>query len=279
MTATNGFSNHEITFLTESDYFLSMKHLKALLKIFGIILHTLFCYVIYITVYLFLKLFRTSTIPWKNRLIEFWSAGLTFILNIKIQTEGAAPEPPFYLVSNHVSYVDIIVLYGLVDGTFVAKKEVRSWPFLGFMAETLGVIFVDRKRKRDVTRVNKEQTSSLKEQHGIILFPEGGTSDGSTILPLRSPLLEVPASSGIPIHYVTLYYETEEGDTPAGESVCWHGDAPLHTHMYQMARNKSITCRAVFGAKSVLDEDRKVLANKLHEGMVKQFVPIKQTVI
>lgn len=253
-----------------------MKKLRTSLKIFGIISYTFICYAIYFVVYLFLKLFRVSPIPWKNRLIEAWSTGIAYLLNIRIETEGTPPEPPFYIVSNHLSYVDIIVLYGLLDGTFVAKKEVRSWPFLGFMAETLGVIFVDRNRKRDVTRVNKEQSSSLKEHHGIILFPEGGTSDGSTILPLRSPLLEVPASSGIPIHYVTLYYETGEDDIPAGESVCWHGDAPLHTHMFRLAGNKHVKCRAVFGSRTVLDEDRKVLANNLYKEMNKQFLPIRQ---
>jgi lyso-ornithine lipid O-acyltransferase len=255
-----------------------MKLLRAPLKIFGIVAYTLFCYTIYFIFYLPIKLMGISTIPWKNRLLKFWSAGIALILNLKIRVEGEPPKPPFYLVSNHVSYVDIILLYGILDGTFVAKKEVRSWPFLGFMAQTLGVIFVDRNRKRDVTRVNKEQSSSLKEQHGIILFPEGGTSDGSSILPLRSPLLEVPAKDGIPIHYATIHYETGLNDIPAGESVCWHGDAPLHKHAFLMAGNRKILCTVRFGEKPVQDRDRKELAAKLEERMKNQFEPISTKV-
>lgn len=237
-------------------------------------IHTLTCYLVYLIVFLFLKIFRNPFEPWKNHLLKFWSAGVSFIFNMKIRVEGTPPKAPFFLVSNHVSYMDIVLFYNLLDATFVAKKEVKSWPFLGFMAITLGVIFVDRNRKRDVTRVNELQSQRLGPNQGIVLFPEGRTSDGSTILPLRSPLLESPAKDGVPIHYATIYYETDKNDVPAGDSVCWHADIPLHLHMYRMAHNRRIFCTVRFGKESVMDQNRKELASRLQEGMEKQFVPM-----
>ncbi|TVR28950.1 MAG: 1-acyl-sn-glycerol-3-phosphate acyltransferase [Balneolaceae bacterium] len=254
-----------------------MKSLKALLKMVAVVVHTLACYLVYFTVFLFLKLFRFPIEPWKNHLLKFWSAGVAFIFNMKIRVEGTPPKAPFFLVSNHVSYMDIVVFYNLLDATFVAKKEVKSWPFLGFMAITLNVIFIDRSRKRDVTRVNELQTQRLGPNQGIVLFPEGKTSDGSRILPLRSPLLESPAKSGVPIHYATVYYETDKNDVPAGESVCWHSDTPLHIHMYRLAQNRRIFCTVRFGDESVINEDRKELAGRLQEGMEKQFVPMNES--
>jgi lyso-ornithine lipid O-acyltransferase len=253
-----------------------MKSLKALLKMVTVVIHTLASYLVYLIVFLVLKLFRMPSEPWKNQLLKFWSSGVAFIFNMKIRIEGIPPKAPFFLVSNHVSYMDIVLFYNLLDTTFVAKKEVKSWPFLGFMAISLGVIFVDRNRKRDVTRVNELQSQSLGPHQGIVLFPEGRTSDGSRILPLRSPLLEAPAKDGVPIHYATIYYETDKNDVPAGESVCWHADTPLHVHMYRMAQNRRIFCTVRFGEDSVMNHDRKELAGRLQEGMEKQFVPMNE---
>lgn len=251
-----------------------MKNLRATIKIVGTVGYTLFCYSIYFIIYLPMRWFGSPTEPWKNNLLRFWSAGIIRILNLKVSVYGTPPEPPFFVVSNHVSYLDIVLLYNQLKGTFVAKKEVRSWPFLGYMAYTLGVIFIDRNRKRDVTRVNKLQSESLGNHQGIILFPEGKTSDGTQLLPLRSPLLEFPAKSGVPIHYVTLYYETNKDDIPAGDSICWHSDTPLHKHMFEMAKCKEVRCTITFGKKPVQNQDRKQLAETLEMLMKDQFIPI-----
>lgn len=251
-----------------------MRHLRAITKIFGVIFFTLSGYLIYLPVYLVIRIFRLPYEKWRNLFMRNWSRVMGWVLAVKVTIKGKPPQPPFFLVSNHVSYIDVIPMYLGMDCTFVAKKEVRSWPVLGFMVMTMGVIFVDRTRKRDVTRVNKLQAESLNHRQGVVLFPEGTTSDGAEILPLRSPLLEFPVSAEMPVHYATIHYKTSKGDIHAGESVCWFGRESFGAHLYKLAGNRRIECTITFAEEPVTANDRKELKDRLEEKMTEQFVPI-----
>lgn len=195
-----------------------------------------------------------------------WSRGTAFILNLHIQTVGTPPEAPFILVSNHLSYVDIFPMFINMKCTFVAKKEVGSWPLLGFMVKTMGVIFVDREIKRDVKRVNELISKVINEYQGIVLFPEGTTSGGNEVLPFRSSLLDFPAEMSIPVYYSAIQYKTSRGDPPAETSVCFFGgrDSFLK-HLLKLASNKRIDCIVHYAEKPVQMSDRKELALSLQE--------------
>ena len=255
-----------------------MKSIRATIKVILIILYTFTTFGIYLVGYVILKLLRIRNESWRNLFMRVWSIGNARILNLKIETIGKPPEPPFFLVSNHLSYLDIIPLFINLKCTFVAKKEVRSWPVLGFMVMATGVIFVDRLRKRDVTRVNKILSRSMNKHQGVIVFAEGTTSGGHEVLPFRPPLLEYPAAAEVPVYYASIRYETdqERGDLPAEESVCFYGAREaLHNHVYKLAGNHQIACTIQFGKEPVKEADRKVLAKKLHKGVDSIFVPMK----
>ncbi|PWN07548.1 lysophospholipid acyltransferase family protein [Rhodohalobacter mucosus] len=252
-----------------------MTQLRAIFKLCMLFLYTVAAYSVYFIWYLFLKLFRKPVEPWRNILLKYWSRGICAILNMKMRVEGKAPQAPFVVVSNHVSYLDVVPLYGVLDCTFIAKKEIRSWPLIGFMAKTLGVIFIDRARRSDVNRVNREQMENLNEHQGILIFPEGTTSDGSRILRLRSPLLQTAIDTGLPVHVVTLYYETADSDIAATDSICWHGDISLGRHALRMAKTTRIDCVITINDEPVEGLDRKVLVENLQKKMRGQFKPMK----
>lgn len=208
--------------------------------------------------------------------MKTWAKGMAFVLNMDITVKGTPPEPPFFLVSNHVSYIDIVVLNTVLKTTFIAKSEVKKWPVIGFMANTMGVIFIDRTRKRDVARVNKIVSGQLNERQGVILFPEGLTSAGSGILTFRPALLEHPVSEQIDVSYSALYYNTGPSDEPAYKSVCWWDSMPFYRHIFRLATNRQIHATVHFGDKTIKHTDRKVLARKLREEVAKLFKPMVQ---
>jgi 1-acyl-sn-glycerol-3-phosphate acyltransferase len=140
------------------------------------------------------------------------------------------------------------------------------------MVKTMGVIFVDRSRKRDVTRVNELQAQGMNKYQGVVLFPEGTTSDGSQILPLRSPLLEFPVQDNLPVHYATIHYKTGEGYPSAGESVCWAGGGSFPGHVYKLVSNRRIEGTIRFGDEPVRSRDRKKLTALLQEKLNRQFI-------
>ncbi|WP_069131320.1 lysophospholipid acyltransferase family protein [Rhodohalobacter halophilus] len=242
-----------------------MDLLRALFKTFLTILATLVLYSCFAIGYFFLKLFGKETGRWRNLWLRQWGTWICRILSIKVHMEGKPPEPPFFLVSNHLSYVDIMVYFKLLDTSFVAKSEIKQWPVIGYMAKTLEVIFIDRTRRSDVTRVNHEVARQIDDHKGVVLFPEGTTSSGDDILPFKASILEHPASGNMPVHYACISYETGPSDQPARESVCWWGDSPFGAHFLNFAKNRSVDAHVCFGETCISNSDRKELALDLYE--------------
>lgn len=255
-----------------------MRKILAGIKVIAFISATLGIYSLYAVGYVFLRLTGFHSEPWRNICLKFWGKVALTCLGVKTVIEGKPPEPPFFLVSNHLSYIDILVYYYALKTTFVSKAEVKHWPLLGMMARTLGIIFIDRTRKRDVHRVNTIISEQINDRQGVVLFPEGKTSPGDEILPFRPSLLQYAAEEEINVHYAAIRYQTGENDIPARISVSWwQDDIPLLTHLFRLASNRSITANVIFGEKEIVHMDRKLLAEKLYEEVNAIFHPMNSS--
>lgn len=210
----------------------------------------------------------------RGYLLRSWGATCCAILGIQVETEGEPPKPPFLLVSNHLSYLDIFVLFSQLRCLFVAKSDVKSWPLMGFIIRTCGILFIDRNRKRDVKRVNKLISRNINTNQGIILFPEGTTSPGMHVLPFRSSLLEYPSSQAFAVSYAALSYSTPDHEKPAYERICWWDDTPFFQHFMHFLRLKKCRAKVHFGNHRIMETDRKVLASRLEEAIEEVFEPV-----
>lgn len=251
-----------------------MRKMVAFLKILSLVSWTLLVYAVYAAGFILLKVFRAGYEPWRNICLRIWGKIALACLAIKVKIKGKVPEPPFFLVSNHLSYTDIFIFYYCLKTTFVSKAEVKYWPLVGMMARSLGVIFIDRKRKRDVFRVNTVISNKINKHQGVVLFPEGGTSSGEKIMPFRASLLEHPAIEGLDVHYAAIRYETGVKDKPAYLSVSWWDNLSLFPHLMRLASNRSITAEVTFGKDSVRGDDRKLLAKELQRKVEAIFKPM-----
>ncbi len=207
----------------------------------------------------------------RSRIVRGWARGLARILRIRVMCRGPAPQPPFLLVTNHLSYLDVIVLASRVDAVFVAKREVRAWPLFGPLARAIGCIFVDRELPRDALRAGAAIERAVRAGHGVVLFAEGTSSDGSTVLELRPALLEWPASSGHEVHTAALSYHTGPGDPSASHALCWWGDMTFLPHLARACRLGPSEARVVFGEETVSAPDRKRLARALRAALLTDF--------
>lgn len=165
------------------------------------------------------------------------------LINMKVAVKGDIPgnDPAIY-VANHASYIDILVMGSLVEGCFVAKSEVASWPFFGQLARLGRTLFVDRTKRSQ----SKEQRNLIVDRlnHGdsIFIFPEGTSNDGNRVDPFKSTLLsaaEEPLADGsepfvrpVSIAYTGLY------GLPTGRRLralfAWYGDMTLVPHLWQL---------------------------------------------
>jgi 1-acyl-sn-glycerol-3-phosphate acyltransferase len=170
------------------------------------------------------------------------------------------------LVSNHLSYFDIIVIGSITPAVFVSKADVRRWPLFGFLTRIAGTVYIERERRSHVGAVNQEIESALAAGLLVVVFPEGTSSNGETVLPFRSSLLEPALRGGHEIHVSRLHYELASGD--ARQEVCYWGDHSFFPHLLTLLGNKSVRATLRFGSFSRTTDDRKELAAQLHAAVL-----------
>ncbi len=231
------------------------------------ILFTLGVFSIYMITYAVIWLLRIPYEYIRNPFMTFWGKGMQIILGIRLKIQGAPPKRPFLLFSNHLTYLDPILFFSHLDCTFVAKKEVRSWPVLGYMVYMMGVIFINREQKKDLLRVTDLVDENVNDKQGIVIFPEGTTSDGKQILPIRAPLLQLAFEDGNPLSYCVVSYKTGIGDPDASQQVCWSNQESFGAHLWKYAQVKRTYATITYGEKPLKAINRKELAIQLHEEM------------
>lgn len=209
-------------------------------------------------------------------LFHHWSRGAARIVGLRITRSGEPPRGPFLLVANHLSYLDVIVLGASLRATFVAKADVARWPLLGWLCGAVGTVFIDRTRKRDLLRVLPILERRLGAGGGVVVFPEGTTSDGSGVLPFRSPLFAAAVRSGAPAYAATLTYETPHDAPHPSDAVCWWGDAEFLPHLLGLLRLEESTARVTFGRHPIADTERKRLARTTRSEIAGRFVPVRR---
>ncbi len=209
----------------------------------------------------------------RNAIFRWWGRSMCRIMGMRVEVEGRVPSGRFFLVANHVSYVDIMLIASQAPAAFVAKSELARWPILGTMFYTVDTIFIDRGRKRDLLRVMRRVESCLERGLGILIFPEGTSGKGEEISRLKPSLLQLAVAQGLPVHYATLSYRAP-GEAPAQRVICWWDATPFITHFMRLLSLPYFEATLRFGSEPVLADNRKVLAQRLRAAMAESFTPI-----
>jgi 1-acyl-sn-glycerol-3-phosphate acyltransferase len=213
----------------------------------------------------------------RARIINFyfrnWSKLFLRLLRVSVTQHGTAPEAPFFLVSNHLSYMDIPLLASRADTVFIAKVEIEGWPIFGPISALANTVFVDRSLKRDIPRVLTAIDERLAHGHGVVLFPEGTSSAGAEVMPFRPSLLATAAAARYPVSYASLAYRTPPGENPAHLAVCWWGGMTFSRHFLDLLAMPCFEASVTFGAGPIQDDDRKRLAERLHGAVTACFQP------
>lgn len=208
--------------------------------------------------------------------MRWWGESVSTLLNIRIHLKGRPPEPPFFLVCNHLSYLDVLPLWCYAKGTFVAKSDIKSWPFFGWATKILGVIFIDRTLRHDVQRVNDLIASRISDRQGVMIFPEGTSTSGERVKPFHTALLHYPADRDVPVHYATISYRSDDPKRPAWNHLCWWGDMDFFSHFWELLKLPGFETTITFGGAPVSGTDRKILARELHREVSALYEPIPQ---
>ncbi len=214
---------------------------------------------------------------------------MCWLFGVRLKVDGAiSARQPTLILSNHISWLDIIVISALAPLHFVAKGEVRDWPFFGLLAKLQRTIFVDRERRSAVRASADEIATRLGAGERIVLFAEGTSSDGNRILPFKSALIGAAAlaatgsgegNQAIGIQTLTLAYTRVHGlpmSRLTRAHVAWYGDMEMVSHVWGLLRQGPIDAQIRISEPLRLSDvrDRKRLAIVSEQQIRRNFAEI-----
>ena len=188
------------------------------------------------------KLGNTTWVP------QFYNQTLCRIIGIKITVEGN-PLKNGLIVSNHVSWKDILILNALTPLSLIAKREVGAWPLFGSLARLQGTVFVNRESKRSIITSLGEIQTRLLQGDVLVLFPEATTHTGKSIIPFKSSFVAAAERTGTEVVPVTIIYQSQHGlplTLRQRPQVAWYGDGDLAPHLWAIFKSGPIGVKVIF---------------------------------
>ncbi len=211
-----------------------------------------------------------------SRLAVIWHRMVLWMFGIRVTVFGTpSRDHPLLLVSNHISWKDILVLGSIKPLSFIAKADMKSWPVFGQLARLQRTIFVEREMRRKTGVQASEIAERMNDGDVIVLFAEGTTSDGNQLLPFNSSLigaaqraLENSEKSSVAIQPIAIAYTKMHG-VALGRyfrpDAAWPGDVALGSHIFNIVKQGALDVEVHFGEPIPFDasSNRKIITQQV----------------
>jgi lyso-ornithine lipid O-acyltransferase len=196
--------------------------------------------------------------------IHRWCRRIVAVLGFQCRVEGWVPRGGA-VVSNHLSYLDILLYSSVRPFVMVAKKEVRGWPLMGWITSRAGTVYVERGGgPKSWPSVNAAMAEAYRSGLPVLFFPEGTTTDGAGVLPFRRGLFHSVLNNWVPLRTAALRYSLETHAVNAGasleEDVCWWGEMGFVSHVFRVLGLRGLSVEVRFGDEVLVRGDRFVLS-------------------
>ncbi len=178
------------------------------------------------------------------------------------------------LISNHLSYLDIVVFASLGPCVFVSKSEVESWPVLGWMTTMAGTVYVERGRRASAKEAGSGMRRAAACGLPVVLFPEGTTSNGDSILKFHSGLLAEAVAHELPVTAAHLRYSLADGNPnrTVREDVAFWGDHAMLPHIFRYLGLRGVCAEVTLGSAPIYFPVRvgpgRLIANQAREAVL-----------
>jgi 1-acyl-sn-glycerol-3-phosphate acyltransferase len=219
-----------------------------------------------------------------GRIPRLWHRMAVKLLGIRVHVRGApSRQRPLLIASNHISWSDIMVLGSLDEVHFIAKAEVAQWPIFGTLARLQRSVFVERQARRRSGEQATEIAKRMSDGDPMVLFAEGTTGDGNTLLPFKSTLfgaaqaaLNDGATETVSIQPVAIAYTRLQGlpmDRRGRTHAAWIGDIDLMPHVARLLREGAMDVEVHFGEPIAFrpGDDRKKVAREVEARVQTMF--------
>ncbi|MCL6740914.1 1-acyl-sn-glycerol-3-phosphate acyltransferase [Sphingomonas sp. RB56-2] len=197
---------------------------------------------------------------WPRRFL-YWGA---LTIGVRPHVQGKPIEAHSFIIANHLSWLDILILGGWTGTAFIAKAEVEQTPLIGWIADQNRTLYVERSARGEVHHQVKRIAAALSHDQPLTVFPEGTTGNGRKLLPFRSTLMEAvaPPPPRVSVRPVAVDYGS------FADVVGWHSGEGGIANFKRVLGHRGTMVMTVH----LLDplppaEDRKALARLAHSAI------------
>lgn len=177
--------------------------------------------------------------PWPRRYL----AGAAWICNLRIAKEGLRLKENVFYVANHLSWLDILILGGTTNTAFIAQDGIARWPVVGWLARLNHTIFVSRTDRLGIAAQVAQLKEALHDHQPVTIFPEGTTTDGTSLLPFKPALFSVLSPPPRPMQVQPVLLDFYE----RGPEFAWVGEETAPQNAWRvLCRREIIPVRVVF---------------------------------
>jgi 1-acyl-sn-glycerol-3-phosphate acyltransferase len=185
------------------------------------------------------------------------------IFGIRLRVTGNLPRGGL-MVSNHLSYLDILVFSAALPVYLVSKVEIGSWPFFGTLARAGGALFVDRSSRASAEATTERIAERLRGPVPVLFFPEGTSTDGTGVLRFHSRFFIPAVDAGLPVTAAAVRYVASDGSPES--NLCWFGDAAFVPHLLKLLAGPDFAAEIHFGEAAIY-ENRRIAAQQTHDAV------------
>jgi lyso-ornithine lipid O-acyltransferase len=211
---------------------------------------------------------------WRRSFLGGASRVLLRLAGVEVRVQGDVPRGAGVLVTNHLGYLDVLVLASVTDTVFVSRADVRAWPLVGPLTRWSGTVYLDRQKRTELPAVVQSMQRWIERDTHVVFFPEGTSGSGDALLPFRSSLFEAAVRTGAPLRCAALHYATTADDPPARDVVSWWGDMAFLPHVWGLVRLRGVRATVRFAPEPVGRGDRKATARSAEECVRAQLAAI-----
>jgi lyso-ornithine lipid O-acyltransferase len=155
----------------------------------------------------------------------------------------SANDRNFLIVSNHLSYIDVFIIFSIVPSVFIANSELKEEFLLGTLTRYGGGVFVERRNRTKLSEEIDLISDLLNDGFNVVLFPEGTTSNGDGVLPFKNPLMTAAMRSVVDIVPICVKYRRIDGEdinSTNREDIYYYGDARFFDHALRLLSHRSV---------------------------------------
>ena len=173
-------------------------------------------------------------------------------------------------VANHISWADIHAINSVIPLRFIAKSEMSHWPIFGYLVRKSGTLFIDRTRRKDAARIVPISAQCLQNGENVGFFPEGTTTEGASILPFKSSILQATIDAKAQIWPIAIRYPLPNGG--ANTQMAYAGNTTMGESMLNVLKQKNPVVELHFLAPiATLNRDRREVTQTAFIAIAKQL--------